>query len=100
MTQTPETILVVEDAEGVRKMVCSMLTQSGYNCLEASDGVEAVRWAKRLATRQPSRAQNHLLLGDAQALRGDAKAALRAWSKAARNGSASARARLPLRSWL
>src|ERR1051325_6836230 len=43
MAQTPETILVVEDAEGVRKMVCSMLTQSGYNCLEASDGAEAVR---------------------------------------------------------
>jgi two-component system cell cycle sensor histidine kinase/response regulator CckA len=43
MAQTPETILVVEDAEGVRKMVCSMLTQSGYNCLEASDGIEAVR---------------------------------------------------------
>src|SRR5207302_2718721 len=43
MAQTPETILVVEDAEGVRKMVCSMLAQSGYNCIEASDGIEAVR---------------------------------------------------------
>jgi len=43
MSQTPETILVVEDAETVRKMVCAMLTQSGYHCLEASDGAEAVR---------------------------------------------------------
>jgi two-component system, cell cycle sensor histidine kinase and response regulator CckA len=43
MTRAPETILVVEDAETVRKMVCAMLMQSGYNCLEAADGAEAVR---------------------------------------------------------
>ena len=36
-------ILVVEDAEAIRKMVCSMLTQSGYHCLEASDGEAALR---------------------------------------------------------
>jgi two-component system cell cycle sensor histidine kinase/response regulator CckA len=37
------TILVVEDSPAVRKMVCAMLTQSGYNCLEAGDGAEALR---------------------------------------------------------
>jgi CheY-like chemotaxis protein len=38
----PENILVVEDAEPVRKMVCSMLSSSGYLCKEAADGVEAL----------------------------------------------------------
>ncbi len=38
-----ETILVVEDAEIIRKMVCMMLRQSGYECLEAADGAEALR---------------------------------------------------------
>lgn len=37
------TILVVEDAEPIRKMVCAMLSQLGYSCLEAEDGAEAVR---------------------------------------------------------
>jgi CheY-like chemotaxis protein len=37
-----ETILVVDDAEPIRKMVCSMLSFSGYNCLEAADGQEAL----------------------------------------------------------
>jgi two-component system cell cycle sensor histidine kinase/response regulator CckA len=36
-----ETILVVEDAESIRKMVCAMLAQAGYRCLEAGDGEEA-----------------------------------------------------------
>ena len=36
-------ILVVEDAESIRKMVCAMLTQWGYSCLDASDGAEALR---------------------------------------------------------
>jgi len=35
-------ILVVEDAEAIRKMVCAMLAQCGYRCLEAADGVEAL----------------------------------------------------------
>jgi CheY-like chemotaxis protein len=43
MEISPETILVVEDAEAVRKMVCAMLEQSGYRCLEAVDGSDAVR---------------------------------------------------------
>jgi len=38
-----ETVLVVEDAEGIRKLVCATLTQCGYNCLEASDGAEALQ---------------------------------------------------------
>lgn len=38
-----ETILVVEDAESIRKMVCAMLGQAGYRCLEAGDGEEAYR---------------------------------------------------------
>ena len=42
MEPTAKTILVVDDAEAVRKMVCAMLNQSGYDCLEASDGLEAV----------------------------------------------------------
>jgi two-component system cell cycle sensor histidine kinase/response regulator CckA len=38
-----ETVLVVEDAESIRKMVCAMLGQAGYRCLEAGDGEEAYR---------------------------------------------------------
>ena len=37
-----ETILVVEDAEPIRKMVCSMLRGSGYGVKEAADGAEAL----------------------------------------------------------
>ena len=47
-----ETILVVDDAEGIRKMVCSMLTQNGYACLEASDGAEALEVLERGARVQ------------------------------------------------
>jgi CheY-like chemotaxis protein len=38
-----DTILVVEDSPAVRKMICAMLTQTGYQCLEAEDGTEALR---------------------------------------------------------
>jgi two-component system cell cycle sensor histidine kinase/response regulator CckA len=38
-----ETILVVEDADVIRKMVCAMLAQGGYTVLEAADGQEALR---------------------------------------------------------
>ena len=41
--QSAETILVVEDAEAIRKMVCAALTQIGYTCLEAADGAEALQ---------------------------------------------------------
>ncbi len=37
-----ETILVVEDAEEIRRLVCGMLVLQGYNCLAASDGAEAL----------------------------------------------------------
>jgi two-component system, cell cycle sensor histidine kinase and response regulator CckA len=36
------TILVVEDSEAIRRVVCAMLAQNGYTCLEASDGAEAL----------------------------------------------------------
>ena len=42
-----ETILVVDDAEAIRKMVCAMLAQNGYRCLEASDGSEALHMIER-----------------------------------------------------
>lgn len=37
-----ETVLVVEDSEPIRRVVCYMLRQTGYNCLEAANGAEAV----------------------------------------------------------
>ena len=42
-----ETILVVEDAEPIRKMVCSMLRGSGYGVKEAADGAEALGLIER-----------------------------------------------------
>ena len=33
-----ETILVVEDGDAVRNLVCLMLVQNGYRVLEARDG--------------------------------------------------------------
>jgi two-component system cell cycle sensor histidine kinase/response regulator CckA len=38
-----ETILVVEDSEAIRRVVCFMLRQTGYTCLEAGDGAEALK---------------------------------------------------------
>jgi two-component system cell cycle sensor histidine kinase/response regulator CckA len=52
-----ETILVVEDADAIRKMICLALGQSGYECLEAADGVEALRMLE-------SRPKIHLVLTD------------------------------------
>lgn len=37
-----ETILVVEDADEIRRMVCGMLSLQGYNCLAASNGLDAL----------------------------------------------------------
>lgn len=42
-----QTILVVEDAESIRKLVCAMLLHDGYRCLEAADGAEALEVATR-----------------------------------------------------
>ncbi len=58
MNLRKETILVVDDTDEVRKMVCRILSQSGYHVLEAADGTEAL---------QVSEAHNHgihLLLTD------------------------------------
>jgi CheY-like chemotaxis protein len=52
------TILVVEDAEAIRRMVCAMLAQQGYQCLEAEDGVDALRMLDETA------APVHLVLTD------------------------------------
>lgn len=38
-----ETILVVEDGDAVRNLVCLMLVQNGYRVLEARDGQHAMR---------------------------------------------------------
>ena len=38
-----ETILVVEDGDAVRNLVCLMLVQNGFGVLEACDGREALR---------------------------------------------------------
>ena len=39
---TSTTVLVVEDAGPLCKMICSMLRDNGYNVLEAADGMEAL----------------------------------------------------------
>jgi len=36
-------VLVVEDAEAIRKLVCTTLSNHGYECLEAEDGAEALQ---------------------------------------------------------
>jgi len=38
-----ETILVVDDEEPVREVMCDLLLQAGYRVLRAADGVEALR---------------------------------------------------------
>jgi two-component system, cell cycle sensor histidine kinase and response regulator CckA len=44
------TILVVEDAEAIRTLVCAMLAQQGYQCLEAEDGFDALRMLDEAVT--------------------------------------------------
>ena len=42
-----ETVLLVEDEEIVRKLVCEMLETAGYEVLQAADGSEAIALADR-----------------------------------------------------
>jgi len=46
-TNQERTILVVEDAEPIRKLVCTMLSHDGYQCLEAGNGTEALQVVER-----------------------------------------------------
>jgi hypothetical protein len=62
--------------------------------LKRRDGVEALRWARKLTQLQPRRSNNQLLLGDAYALMDAHGAARKAWTTAARYGSRAARKRL------
>jgi PAS domain S-box-containing protein len=41
-----ETVLVAEDEEAVRLLICRVLGRQGYNVLSARDGVEALRMAQ------------------------------------------------------
>ena len=41
-------VLVVDDAEAIRRLVCSTLAQYGFACVEAADGVEALEVINRL----------------------------------------------------
>ena len=45
-----ETVLLVEDEEGVRKLVRLILQRNGYRVIEARDGVDALRVAKEQGT--------------------------------------------------
>jgi two-component system cell cycle sensor histidine kinase/response regulator CckA len=42
MMQNPGTILVVENGEMLRPLICEILRKEGYNVLEAQDGDEAL----------------------------------------------------------
>ena len=53
-----ETILVVEDTDDVRKMICQILQQQGYRVLEAADGMQALELCSSCKD------QIHLLLTD------------------------------------
>jgi two-component system, cell cycle sensor histidine kinase and response regulator CckA len=43
----PETILLVEDEDGVRELIAEILLQSGYNVLSAKNGAEAIEIAQQ-----------------------------------------------------
>lgn len=37
-----ETLLIVEDEEGIRSLLKELIAEAGYNVLEAKDGKEAI----------------------------------------------------------
>jgi signal transduction histidine kinase len=57
-TKNFETVLVVEDEDIVRELVCEVLEDQGYNVLCAADGIEALR------TAQDYDGEIHLLVTD------------------------------------
>jgi PAS domain S-box-containing protein len=56
--QGSETVLVVEDEDGVRSLITMLLTRNGYTVMEASNGEDA------LSLRQNSKTPVHLLITD------------------------------------
>lgn len=61
--------------------------------LTRRDGVEALRWAKKLIALQPKRGAHQRLLGDAYAVTGQKDQARSAWAQAVRLGDRVARSR-------
>jgi CheY-like chemotaxis protein len=47
MLQQPRTILVIEDDEDIRTIVCRLFTARGYRVSEAADGLRAVARARQ-----------------------------------------------------
>jgi len=39
-----KTILVVDDDEGIRSLCREVLSEDGYDVIDAEDGMEALRW--------------------------------------------------------
>jgi hypothetical protein len=62
--------------------------------LSRRDGVEALRWAKKLVQLQGKRGAHHRLLGDAYALAGNKSAARSAWQQGVRLGDRMSRSRM------
>lgn len=44
LSERPQTILVVEDDEDLRRLFRIALSMAGYNVVEAGDGMQALRW--------------------------------------------------------
>lgn len=53
-----ETILVVDDGDEIRRLVCGMLHTQGYNCVSAANGPEALQLIER------GEDEPHLMLTD------------------------------------